>query len=65
MNHSEPSDLEPALELGEVSRLRPEWEKRNVKTIALSVDSADSHKGWIGDINDDRKQRGLADFGQS
>ena len=39
-------------ELGEVSRLRPECEKRNVKTIALSVDSDESHGGWICDINE-------------
>ncbi|MFM7171144.1 MAG: redoxin domain-containing protein, partial [Cyanobium sp.] len=38
--------------LGEVARLRPEWEKRHVKTLALSVDTAESHRGWIADIND-------------
>ena len=51
---SHPADYTPVCttELGEVARLRPEWEKRNVKTIALSVDSAESHRGWISDIND-------------
>jgi GTP-binding protein HflX len=51
---SHPADYTPVCttELGEAARLRPEWQKRNVKTIALSVDSAESHKGWIGDINE-------------
>jgi GTP-binding protein HflX len=51
---SHPADYTPVCttELGEVARLRPEWEKRNVKTIALSVDSAESHCGWIADINE-------------
>jgi GTP-binding protein HflX len=49
-----PADYTPVCttELGEVARLRAEWDKRNVKTIALSVDSGQSHKGWIGDINE-------------
>lgn len=51
---SHPADFTPVCttELGEVARLRSEWEKRNVKTIALSVDSAESHRSWIGDINE-------------
>lgn len=51
---SHPADYTPVCttELGEVARLAPEFEKRNVKTIALSVDDANSHAGWIGDINE-------------
>jgi GTP-binding protein HflX len=54
---SHPADYTPVCttELGEVARLRPEWEKRNVKTLALSVDTAESHKGWIVDINEIQK----------
>src|SRR5690606_22522874 len=39
-------------ELGEVARLRPEWEKRNVKVIGLSVDPVASHNGWDKDIEE-------------
>ncbi len=51
---SHPADYTPVCttELGAVSKLSSEFEKRGVKTIALSVDSAESHQGWIGDINE-------------
>jgi len=49
---SHPADYTPVCttELYNVSQLLQEFEKRNVKPIALSIDSVESHRGWIEDI---------------
>jgi thioredoxin-dependent peroxiredoxin len=51
---SHPKDFTPVCttELGSMARITPEFKKRNVKVIAISVDPLDSHKGWIKDINE-------------
>lgn len=51
---SHPADYTPVCttELGKTASLKDEFEKRNVKVIALSVDSVESHEGWINDINE-------------
>jgi thioredoxin-dependent peroxiredoxin len=49
---SHPADFTPVCttELGRTAALKGEFDKRNVKAIAVSVDSAENHKGWEPDI---------------
>ena len=51
---SHPADYTPVCttELGRTASLQAEFEKRNVKVLALSVDPIDKHHGWISDINE-------------
>ncbi|SFZ91725.1 Alkyl hydroperoxide reductase subunit AhpC (peroxiredoxin) [Flaviramulus basaltis] len=51
---SHPADYTPVCttELGTVAKYKAEFDKRNVKVVALSVDGLESHHAWINDIND-------------
>jgi len=52
--YSHPADYTPVCttELGRTAQLKNEFAKRNTKVLAVSVDSVESHKGWIKDINE-------------
>lgn len=51
---SHPKDFTPVCttELGAVAKLKGEFDRRNAKVIAISVDGIDHHRGWIPDINE-------------
>ncbi len=54
---SHPKDFTPVCttELGYLARIKPEFEKRGVKIMGLSVDPMKDHEGWIKDINETQK----------
>jgi thioredoxin-dependent peroxiredoxin len=56
---SHPKDFTPicTTELGYMARIKPEFDKRNVKIIGLSVDPLDRHEGWAADIEETQGYR--------
>ncbi|MEO6197655.1 MAG: peroxiredoxin, partial [Dehalococcoidia bacterium] len=56
---SHPADFTPVCttELGMVAKLKGEFDKRNTKVIAMSVDPLEKHTGWVGDIEETQGAR--------
>ena len=68
---SHPKDFTPVCttELGQVAKIKDEFDKRNVKVVGLSVDPTNSHEEWIEDINETQNTKVnfpiIADFNRN